>query len=188
MLAIQIKTTGFKEAEKALANVKNGFPKAATEAINRGLIAGRQEATKDIRARYNIKAGALKGEGFTIKKASWTAIGGTLEAKGPMLPVKLFSPTVRTKRIVRRGPRAQFVSVAIIRGSRKLVKGAFMTSSGNVMERRQPERYPIFPVSTIGVPFMVGYLGIATKVEERIAEITEKRLAHNVARLLGGGK
>lgn len=181
-----ITTQGFKEAEKALSGMKNGFPRAAAEAINRGLIAGRQEAVKDIRARYNIKAGALKGEGMVIKRANWTQIGGTLEAKGPMLPVALFSPTVKTKRVVRRGPRRQFVSVTIIRGSRKLVKGAFMTGTGKVMERRQEARFPIFPVSTIGVPFMVGYLGIAEKVEAKIAEVTMARLAHNVAFFSGG--
>jgi hypothetical protein len=63
---------------------------------------------------------------WQTKKSRWTKIAGTLEAKGPMLPVSLFKPSIRIKRVVRRGPRRQSVSVAIVKGKRKLLKGAFM--------------------------------------------------------------
>lgn len=180
--AFAIIPIGFDVAERALTNVKNGAPKAITEAINRGLTTGRKTADQLIRARYNISSAAVKSE-IVIKKATWGAMSGELDAKGPMLPVSQFSPSVRRKRIVRRGPSAQFVSVTIIRGSRKLIPGAFMVGS-RVMERRQPERYPIFPVSTIGIPFMVGQQGISEKVQTVMAETVDKRLIHNIDYLL----
>jgi Prophage minor tail protein Z (GPZ) len=186
-LKVDIIPEGFKEAEKTLNGIANGFPRAAAEAINRGLVAGRKVATQLIRSRYNLTAAAAKGA-IVVKRASWGKIGGALEARGPMLPISIFKPTVRTRRVVRRGPRRQFVSVSIIKGNRKLVKGAFVIPGGKVMERRQAERFPIFPVSTIGLPFMMGQLGILTKVEEVIAKVTQERLAHNVALFTAQGK
>lgn len=179
---MDIVPAGFAEAEKALKGVANGFPRAAAEAINRGLIAGRKQADQGIRARYNIASAAVKSE-LLINKANWSSLSGSLEAKGPMIPLAKFAPTVRLKRVTRRGPRRQFLTAAIIKGARKLIKGAFM-AKGRVWERRQAARTPVFPVSTIGIPFMVGYVGVAPKVEESIARATAQRLEHNVNRLL----
>jgi len=184
-LTLSIVPQGFKEAEKALMGLKNGFPRAASDAINRGLIAGRKVAVKRIRERYAIKARDLKGEGMKIKKSRWTQLDGSLNAKGPMLPVVLFSPQVRLKVI--KGQKRQVVSVKILKSSRKVVKGAFM-ARGRVWERRQSDRYPIFPVSTIGVPYMIRRQKISEEVEETIAKATQKNLDHNVQWLLNGKK
>ena len=120
-----------------------------------------------------------------IKKASWGNLTGSLEAKGAMLPVTLFRPTVKWKPIAGKG-RRQFVSATIIRGRKKLIRGAFM-ANGKVMERRQAERNPIYPVSTIGVPYMIGSLNISNQVQERMADVASRQLAHNVARELEKG-
>jgi len=191
-MVLTVHPEGFKEAERKLLNVKNGAPRAISEAINRGLKAGQTYAVKRIRERYNATAAGLKG-GFRIKSASWTALGGELAARGPMLKVDIFSPSVRGGRVSKRkGYIAQTVSVMIIRGNRKILnpdgrgRGGFMTPGG-VKERRQDSRYPIYPVMTIGIPYMFGKLEIFEGTQHRIDEITDKRLAHNIARLLGGG-
>ena len=184
-VAITIEPKGFKEAAAALAGIKNGFPRAAAAAINRGLLAGRTTAVKGIGSRYNITAAATKGQ-LTLQKASAGNLSGSLEAKGPMLPVSLFKPTVRLKRTSRRGPRAQYISVAIIKGAKKLIKGAFK-AKGRIFERRQPDRTPLFLVSTIGIPFMLGQLGIGTATRERMEQVMAERLAHEVNRRLTAG-
>ena len=164
-----------------LAGIPRACPRAAAEAINRGLIAGRKVASQEIRQRYNIKAAALKGEGMKLQKASWGKLAGALQSKGQMLPISLFSPSARVRRIVRRGPRRQFITVAVIKGHRRLVKGGFMPGKGGkFFKRRQEDRLPIFPVSTIGVPFMIGYKRIAAQVQEAMALGTQKRLEHLV--------
>jgi hypothetical protein len=182
-LALAIVPQGFEEAARLLKGIKNGFPKAASEAINRGLIAGRKVAAMGIRQRYNIKSGDVKGKGMVIKRSTAATVSGTLEASGPMLPVALFAPRTKAAKGKRRT-----VSVMIIKGRRKVIKGAFMTPAGKVKERRQPDRYPIFTVSTIGVPFMVSYQGISSKVQETIAKATADRLAHNVALFTSGAE
>jgi hypothetical protein len=180
-LALAIQPVGFAEAEKALAGIDKAFPRAAAEAINRGLIAGRKVAVQGIRGRYNIKSSALKEEGMKLQKASWGKLSGAIQSRGSMLPVSLFEPRARVRRIVRRGPRRQFITVAIIKGHRRLIRGGFMPGKGGkVFERRQEDRLPIFPVSTIGVPFMLGGKRISVRVQETIARATQKRLEHLV--------
>lgn len=180
-VALHIEPVGFKEAEKLLAGIPKAFPRAAAEAINRGLVAGRKEATQEIRQRYNIKAAALKGKGMELKRASWGKLAGALQSKGQMLPISLFSPSVRVRRVVRRGPRRQFITVAVIKGHRRLVKGGFMPGKGGkIFQRRQQDRLPIFPVSVIGVPFMIGSRRISADVQQIMARATQQRLEHLV--------
>jgi hypothetical protein len=180
-LALDIDPVGFVEAEKALAGVPGAFKRAAAESINRGLIAGRKVAAQRIRERYAIKAAALKGEGMKLRKAGWNKLAGALEARGQMLPVSLFSPRAKWKTVA--GRRRQFVSVKILkgRGVRRIVKGGFMPGKfGKVFERRQPARLPIYPVMTIGVPFMIGYKRISTLVQNAMAHATQLRMEHLV--------
>ena len=180
-VALTVDAIGFAEAEKALAGIPKAFPRAAAEAINRGLVSGRKVASQRIRTRYNIKAATLKGQGMALKKASWGKLSGELGSRGPMLPVSLFSPSARMRRVVRRGARRQFITVAIIKGHRRLIKGGFMPGKGGkVFERRQEDRLPIFPVSTIGVPFMIGQKRISVQVQETIARVAQQRLEHLV--------
>lgn len=184
-MVVGIVPIGFDAAAKALEGIKDGYPKAAANAINKGLVAGRKVATMEIRKKYNIKSGDVKSEGFKINNASWGNLTGSLDAKGPMLPVDLFAPKFTFKRTVRRGPKRQFVTVSIKRGSRKLVKGAFGDHFGRVLERRQPEKYPVFPVSTIGIPYMVRG-DIAPKVEAAISSMIGATLTRNVSAILSG--
>lgn len=181
-IQIAIVPQGFEDAAKQLRKIDGAFPEAAAEAINRGLISGRTVAVKSIRGRYAIKASDLKEAGMKIKRASWQRVEGSLNAKGTMLPVSLFSAKSKVRRVG--GKRKVFVFAKIIKGPQKLVKGAFMTRPGKVMERRQNARYPIFPVSTIGVPYMVRQRKISGTVQETITEATAKRLTHNVNRML----
>lgn len=196
-MVLTVRPEGFKEVELRLMGVSKGAPKAISEAINRGLLAGRTYAVKRIRERYNATAAGLKG-GLDIKKASWTAMGGALVAKGSMLPVSIFSPSVKGGRTTKKGYIAKSISVMIIRGNRRVISptsrgpgisGAFMIPSGKVMERRQQSRYPISQVETIGIPYMFGKMEIFTSTQQKIDESTEKRLEHNINRLLstGGG-
>lgn len=187
-ITIAIKPEGFKEAERALAGIKNGFPKAAARAINDGVKAGRTLAVKMIRQRYNIKAADLKERGMKMHKATGNNLSGALSATGPMLPVALFKAKKKMKASSRGGRRYQYVTAAIIKGKAKLIKGAFMLDDGRVMERRQPDRTPIFPVSTIGVPQMIKQIAIGKAVERKIGETTQKRLAHYARLFLSKGK
>jgi hypothetical protein len=173
-LVMGIVPIGFKEAELALQGIKDGYPKAITDAINRSLLAGRTAAAKAISARYAIKSSILKEEGIRMEKATYSNLKGNLEISGPMLNVGKFTPVVQMEK------GKQHVSVTIIRGSKKLVRGAFMMKSGRVVERRQPARYPLASVITIGVPQMAAQMQVHEAIQLAMNKTMATRLEHNV--------
>ena len=173
-LALTITPKGFEEAMKAMQTAGKNAQKAARDAIQRGLTTGRKIADQEIRQRYAIKSAAVKAE-MTVKVAG---LNGSVAAKGPNLPVSLFAPRVDRKR--------KMVTVEIIKGRRKPIGGAVFMAKGKVMERRQAERKPIFPVSTIGVPIMLGVDEIGPKVQAKIEEEVSRRMASNMQRALSG--
>jgi hypothetical protein len=190
MLAVKITTVGFVQAATLLKGIDKGFPKAAADAINRGLLAGRTLAAKSIRAEYNIASDQIKAH-INLNKASWGNLEGSLGYEGSMLPLEMFKPSVRYKRVgkgIKFGDFRQFVSVAVRRGVKKPVAGAFRIPDGRIMERRQPSKYPIFPVSAIGIPHMLGALRVGEPVTQRIAEITQARLMANVKLFVSQGQ
>lgn len=179
-VALSIKAEGFKEAEKALAGIKEGYPTAAARAINRGLGAGQKVVAKAIGARYNIKAADVKSN-IDIHKATKADPWGEMELTGSMLPVRLFKPSGGQKL---KGGKRKPVKVAIIRKQGKVIRGAFKAPNGQIMERRQDERLPIFPVSTVSVAHMAGQTGVSALVEKEMAATVDRRLAHETGELL----
>jgi hypothetical protein len=180
---VGVKAIGFKEAKKALGGMAGIFAYANNYGVNQALRAGRTLATKAIGARYNLTAPAIKKE-IEEKKAKKGR--GALEAKGPMIPLEKFNPSVKERRISRRrgARKAQFLKVKIRRGGgAKLVPGAFK-AKGKVFERRQPKRVPLFSVSAIGVPFMLGSDKVGEQVRKRMDEVFENRRANAIARKL----
>jgi len=178
--SIDIEARGFKEAAQMLDGVKNGFGKAVSKSINSSLLAGRTRAAKLIRAKYNIKAAEIK-DAFTMRKATQSHLEGELEYKGSMLPLAAFNPRVKLEKSGKTKRLHQHVYAAIVKGGKKkLIKGAFQIPKGRFMERRQPEREPIFPVSVIGIPHMVGSLKIKPEVEERMRQAYDTALHYNV--------
>ena len=179
-VALTIKAEGFKEAEKALAGIKGGYPKVAAMALNRSLITGRKVVAQAVSARYNIKSGDVKNK-ISEKKATKSFLGAEMELKGEMLPITLFKPSGGQ---TTKGGKRKPIKAAIIKGRSKTIRGAFKIPDGKIMERRQDDRLPIFPVSTIGVPFMAGQTGVTEKVEDAMARTAALRLAHETNQLL----
>jgi hypothetical protein len=154
---------------KLIALTKN-MNKHVAASINIGLNQGKPIAEGLITGRYNIGTPSLG-----IKRASAGNLSGALKGTGGMLPVSQFGPSQSGKA----------VSVAILRGSRKVigpgsrgpgVSGAFMVG-GRVMERRQPERYPIYPVMTIGIPQMLGSKAVSNPARDAMTKIMEADLS-----------
>lgn len=159
MIQFSIDTSDFQRVAERLARMQRDMPEIVTEGINKALVVGQAEASRAIIARYNVSSAPVEA-----KMASTGNMKGELRASGGMKPVSEFAP-------METGNRS--VSVSIIRGSRKIIRGAFMVG-GRVMERRQPSRYPIFPVSTIGIPGMLGSKAVSIPVEKLMVKTTEE--------------
>jgi hypothetical protein len=179
-VSINIKAEGFEEARKALAHINGGYPTVAARAINRALGTGAKVVAQAVGARYNIKSADVKAN-INTHKATKNDPQGEVELRGDMLPLRLFKPTGGKKL---KGGRRSSIRVAIIRKRSKVLRRAFKIPNGQIMERRQDDRIPIFPVSTISVAHMAAQTGIAAKVEKEMARTAAERLTHETNLML----
>jgi hypothetical protein len=188
MIVMAVVPVGFKEAEKMLSGISKGYPKVAREAINKGLEKGKKTAVEAITKRYVMSTDKVKG-GIHINKASLSKLAGNLDINGEMQPITKFPNRVSYVR-GSWGPSRQVIRVTIIRGKPKILKGAFKLPSGRIMERRQPDRFPIFPVSTIGIAHMAGQKEVAAAIEKDMNTVMARTIKKNteVALQKAGGK
>jgi hypothetical protein len=180
-VALSIKAEGFKEAEKALIGINGGYPTAASRALNRSLVAGRKVAAQAIGARYNLKAADIKA-GTDERKATKANLEAELSLEGGMLPIALFKPSGGQ---ITKGGKRRLIKVAVIRKVSKAIRSAFRIPGGKIMERRQDERLPIFPISTVSLAHMAGQTGVSSKVETEMARTAAIRLRQETEFLLG---
>lgn len=190
---ITVKFEGLQEVKKVLD--PKLFKKAIVRSLDRSSKAGRQEALDSIREKYNIKESDLRRE---IKTDLYPSkLEAIIKAKGRPISIFKFSPrqvieTVnkKTKALyarllkARAGRKAAGVTVEIVKGKRRLVKGAFVQSlkSGHVaiFKREGKERHPIKKLSTIGISEMFGSRNIIASVKKKVIETWEKTIKHEV--------
>jgi hypothetical protein len=166
MISFTIDASDMRRKMAKVIKFTQDFPKKTAASINKGLTEGKTFATKEITGIYNVGGGSVN---IVVHKASAGSLTGDIDGKGGHRHVSEFSPSVSGK----------VVSATIIRGSSKAitsssrgpgVSGAFMVG-GRVMERRQAERYPIFPVMTIGTPEMLGSHKVADPTQEYMGQV-----------------
>lgn len=172
MVKIHIDDSELRAMIQKLSNVSREMRTQVAKAINNGLKETKPFAEGLVSQTYNVPTPNLG-----IKYAGAGNMEGYLKASGGMKPVTEFQPMAVGKS----------VSVEIIRGQRKSIvpgsrgpesiSGAFLLPDGRVMGRRQAERYPIFPVSTIGIPNMLGSKKVSNPARDRMAELIRDRIA-----------
>lgn len=178
MIGLKIDAKALGITGTKLVKLEKDMRKHAAASLNKGLAEGKPMAEGLITGRYNVGAPKLG-----IEKASAGKLEGKLKAKGGMKHVDEFGPS----------SAGNVVSVSILRGSRKAitpgsrgpgVSGAFIVG-GRTMERRQPDRYPIFPVMTIGYPQMLGSKAVSNPTRELMGKVAS---AEYKKRVLGAMK
>lgn len=133
-------------------------------------------SVKDVRKEYNIKASEIKKH-IKVQKTDRYDLSTTIDIKSNMLPLGMFAPTIRKIR-TSRGYR-QGVSVKVKkRGSRKIVKGAFLFGK-NIYKREGEARYPLGVMSTLSIPQMFN-TNIINKGKKQFDESYPKTFAHNL--------
>ncbi|WP_342471635.1 phage tail protein [Metasolibacillus sp. FSL H7-0170] len=152
-------------------------------AINRAATAGKTRASVSIRQKYVLNAGDIK-RSIKIRKASLNNINAQIKASGPVLPLMKFDVT------------PSFPDVANVRarvkkqGGRKPIGTGFVTRVGNghvnVFTRVNKSRYPIKGLFGPSVAQMMGNDEVYNDIHERTQDVLDKRLEHELGRLLRG--
>lgn len=188
-----VRLEGVKELQEKLNPER--FKKAIIRSLYRAGKSGRQVALDEIRRRYNIKESDLRKEiSIELHPSELEVI---ISAKSGHISLFKFSPKVILETINRKsgalysrlgrakvGRKVAAVSVSIIRGTRKRVKGGFIarTHRGEltIFKRVGSKRLPIEKIATIGVGGMFGSSRIMNRVIDKVKESWRKNFLHEL--------
>ncbi|KZL88710.1 phage tail protein [Clostridium magnum] len=184
--AITINATKVKEVEKELGQYKTKAPLALSRALNRAAANAKTNASKKAREKYNIKARDVNST-IKIAKASKGSLRAVVKSTGERLPLikfKVSPPNPRPKK------PPKVLRVAVKKGGLKELVGGFVASiNGNkVFRRTLKSRLPIEQLFGPAVPQMLGNVSVKEFIEGEAAKVFDKRLDHEIQRIMGGNK
>lgn len=169
--------------KQAVARLQASFdrtvlPQATASALNRTATTGRVQASRRIRERYNLKAGAIRAQ-MRIVRANRGRLTAEVIASGRPIPLIEFAA-----RQVGTG-----VSVSVIRGSRKVRLHAFIakmkTGHVGVYERTSRRRLPIKELFSVSLPRAFTRAEILTSIERVAIERFRIELARELRFRMG---
>lgn len=173
-------------AKLLLKQIPGGAPKAVVNALNRAAEGARTDAVKKVRDRYFIRAKDVR-DTIVLKKASVDNPSVIIRSTGSPIALSKFRVTPsRPPAKVRKNP----IVVRVVRGGGGPVKNAFVArvASGHigVFHRAGKSRLPIIQRYGPSVPQMLGHESVTQYIEEQARDRLEKRLDHEIERMLKG--
>lgn len=146
-------------------------------AINRAAIAARTNASREIRKNYIIRAADVKSK-IKIRKATANNLSATVRASGPVTPLMKFDVT-----------QSLPVRARVKKGAKKPINHGFIVRMGNghanVFTRLGKSRLPIQGRYGPSIAQMMDDDEIIQSIQERAQGVLDKRLEHDLNRLLG---
>ena len=151
MIRLEVSSNAHRFSSQLELAAKGKLRLAMSRAVNYAIDGAEIEAKRKIRETYNVSLSGLK-KAFKKRKSTQNTLRAILEASGRPFNVIGFGA-----RQVKSG-----VSVSIKKGSRKIIrhafiqtiKGALETGFKGVFVRQGKGRYPIVPVLTVSLPGM----------------------------------
>ncbi len=184
-MSVEVKAEQLKKAGIWLYSVKDGVPKAVTSAINRTAENIKAEAVRKTQGTYDIKSSDVR-KTLRITRATKGNLTAYVKSLGSPIPLIQFK--VRPASPQKRPPAVLTASVK--RSGGKPIPGAFVSRMGSghtgVFERWGKPRLPIRELYGPPVPVMLDEPGVRQHIEQQAVIRLEKRLDHEILRLLGG--
>lgn len=173
--------------QKRLFGFEEQIDKVKARAINRSASTAQSTLVKEIRQRYNVKAKDVRST-VTIRRAKPSSPQAEIRSNGSVLPATSFKINPRTVNGKRRTP----IRISYKRGSTKTLEDAFIarlnTGHLGVFKRLGKERFPIQKQFGPSVPQMAGNDQVVESVIESANEMLDKRLDHEINRILSGSR
>lgn len=168
-------------AQAMLSEIKNGFPKAVSRAINRTATNINVQASKLIKKEYTIK-NKTKG---VVTRATTSRLAGNINYRGRPRLLRQANFSV--------GMTKNGISAKVERSSgRKVIPRTFIralrtSAAPGVMQRKKGvPRYPVKVLYGPSLPQMAGNVNVQPEVEKFIQKKMDERLNHEVDALLKG--
>lgn len=182
MVEILIKTGQLKKVQRTMEGIKNGVPRVLAPAINRALDKGRTEVRREIRKIYLIKQ-----KDIPIHKngASYAHLNGSLVISQGMLPLDKFD--VRPRGVQKRKVK-KVLYARVKKSGGGPMPGAFYIPTGGPYVRTGNSRLPIKRLLTIGASIMASQPTVGPAASKAMSETLDKRIDHEIKRVLAKGK
>lgn len=181
MSDIQVTATSeqIEQAMRMLEGIPGGAEKALSLAMNRSLDSAKTEAVRAVADEYTVSRKNIRPT-MRVKKSNASNLEAEIVSTGASLPLMEFKVAPRSDTT---GNRRQPIRVQVKRGGGDTLTRSFI-HAGRVHERIEETRLPIRPLSGPAVPVMLNNEQVVERVERKALETVEKRLDHEVGRLL----
>lgn len=178
---IQITAQQIERVSQILSGIPGGAQKALSNTINRTLTTVRAKSATEITKTYRISAGTVKGAGrMKVKPASGTSLTGSIIFAGNVIPLIDFS--------VKYG-NGGYLSASVMKNGGGTIKRAFVANlrhGTRVFERTSTKRESSKQLFGPSVAHMVENEDVLRNIEQKAMETAEKRLEHEITRILNG--
>ncbi|TEB13367.1 phage tail protein [Pelotomaculum propionicicum] len=179
-----------REIEAIMGDCAKQAPKAIMRALNRSVENARTNVVSSATEEYYVSATAVR-KTITITKATEARLRVKVHSKDTGRELIDFKVSPKNPGL-KRPPAVQRVGVKKGSGLKDL-PGAFVrkgikTGKPHVLKRTTSKRYPINVKYGISVPQMIGSKKVRLRIENEARAIFEKRLDHEISRILGGNK
>ncbi|MFC4403316.1 phage tail protein [Gracilibacillus xinjiangensis] len=172
------------EVEKKLGGFHKQAPSAISRALNRAVTTVNSNVKKEVRKEYNIKA---KDVSETLQKtrANKSDLRASVTSKGSPVGLDKFKVSPKTINPNRKSP----IKIGVKKSSLTKVMGAFVTdiNGSKVFKRSGKSRLPVERLFGPSVPQMLGNENVVQVIEEKGQETFQKRLEHEIGRILKKG-
>ena len=183
---IRIDGTEIRKVELRLGQLHKKAPTVMARALNRAAQTARSTAVNEIRKKYVIKAKDIRST-MRIKKASRSKLGALLVSCGNLIPLDHFKYTPKQPR-PKNPPKSLKVQVKKT-GYKELFHAFVADINGpKIWQRAGAPRLPIKRLMGPAIPQMLGQQNVREAVLQRAAETYNKRLDHEINRMLEVGK
>lgn len=180
---IELKTLHIEKLEDLFAKTPKEARIVISRAINRSADAARARASQEVQKTYSIKAADIKSK-IKIRKSTSNNLSAQVLTSGPVTPLFKFdvTPSQPNNMVVRARVKK--------RGGRKVIQNGFVarmsSSHTNVFTRVGKSRLPIKGRFGPSIAQMMGEDSVVKSIESRAQDILDKRLEHEMERLLRG--
>ena len=182
---VDVVEEGLPRIQKILSGVRGGWQKAVGSALARAAASGKTEIKRAIADEYTISQGEFLRATRNINHYQRDSMGGVsveFGYAGYVIPLMHFATSVSSDgRVTTQVKRA---------GARETLNNAFRATMGahtGIFERIGPSRFPVRELFGPSTPqMMYSNEDVLDKTEKKITDEYEKRVEHEILRLMNG--
>lgn len=191
---IRVDAAKIREVERKLGSFSKEAPNVINNALNRAITTVKSNISKKVRQKYHIKSIDVK-KTLSIKKSTRQTLGAVVKSLGSAIQLYKFKVSPNKPRH-RKPPKS--IKVQVQKTGAKKIEGAFVAEvneNNRVFQRksnakhkqRSDKQWTALPIKQLfgpSIPQMLGNEGVKEDIENAGTETFNKRLDHEIKRIL----